>query len=42
MLILRYQQPDIINKRLHLRHLKSLKVVIFMSKSYTFRLQKHG
>ena len=41
MLILWYQQRKFINTYLHLRYFKSLKWLIFISKSCIFRLQKH-
>ncbi len=41
MLIWSYQQRKSINIRLHLKHLKTQKLLIFISKSCTFRLQKH-
>ena len=41
MLIWSYRQRNFINTYSHLRHLKSLKWLIYISKSCTFRLQKH-
>lgn len=41
MLIWSYQQRNFINTYLHLRYLWTLKWLIFISKSCTFRLQKH-
>ena len=41
MLIWPYQQRKLINTSLHMKRLKSLKWLIFIPKSCTFRLQKH-
>ena len=41
MLICPYQQCKFINTCSHLRYFKSLKWLIFISKSCIFRLQKH-
>ena len=41
MLIWPYQQRKLINIRLHMKRLRTMKWLIFISKSCTFRLQKH-